>query len=266
MIFDRRFQYDVGIALDVGLKRRNRPNQDAIGVVLPRFISNRSPLFILADGMGGYEGGAIASKAVIKSAKHYYRKSKRVEYGNIIEAIIIHSHERVKKISNKRPMLKKMGSTIAIGIIQDSKLYFGNIGDSRIYVINPDEVKQVSQDQSVIGEKLRNGLISPKDALYHPKRSQLTMSISARREKVEPFLGSIELEDNDIVVFCSDGAWGTVTESQLQSIVLELSPQEAADRIIRIAHTNFGPDNVSVIIVRKKVFSYSFLEDDYGLD
>jgi len=111
-------------------------------------------------------------------------------------------------------------------------------------------------DHSVVADQVRNGLITEEQARTHPLRNRLTQSISAGRESVEQHLGVCDLELNDAIVFCSDGLWGTVSESQIQAVTLELPPQKAADKLIALANTNLGPDNISVIIVRDKRYSY----------
>lgn len=254
---DHRLEYDIGVASDVGIKRRNRPNQDAVGVVLPGIFRRKAPLFILADGMGGYAGGAIASQTVIKATQKYYRKHKSADYEEVLKSAFHFAHKEVTRISGKRSKYTRMGSTIAAGIIHDGHLYFGNVGDSRIYIANPEEIQQVSLDQSIVGEQLRAGEITELEARNHPKRNQLSMSISAKREKIEPYIEKRQLDINDVVVFCSDGAWGAVTDVQIQAIVLELQPQDAAEKIIDTANANLGPDNISLIVIRNKEFSYS---------
>ena len=254
---NRRLDYIIGVSLDIGMKRRDRLNQDAVGLALPGVLQRKPPLFILADGMGGYAGGAIASQAVIQATKKYYRSNKNTDFQELLKSAIHYAHKEITNIAGKRAEYSRMGSTIAAGIINDNHLYFGNVGDSRIYIVNPEKIRQVSLDQSVVGGQLRGGIITEFEARNHPKRNQLSMSISAKRETIKPYIGKCQLDVNDVVVFCSDGAWGAVTDAQIQAIVLELPPQEAAEKIVAMANANLGPDNISVIVVRHKEFSYT---------
>jgi protein phosphatase len=126
-----------------------------------------------------------------------------------------------------------------------------NVGDSRAYVVNQQEIRQVSWDHSFVGEQVRQGIITAEEAQVHPRRNIITMSLSAQRAEVNPFSARIELKTEDIVVLCSDGLWGPVPEDQIQAVVLELTPQKAANRLVEMANNNQGPDNISVIVARQ---------------
>jgi protein phosphatase len=258
----RKLNYNVGWGLDTGRKRRESPNQDSVGVFLPGFFSRKPPLFVLADGMGGYRGGELASQTIVKVVGKHYRRFKSIDPNEVIPNLIKKAHDVVKELAKGTTENSKMGSTIAIGIVKDGRIWYGNVGDSRIYLINSDGVNQLSDDHSFVSEQVRSGIISPSEALTHPQRNRLTQSISAAREYVDPCLGSCNFTRVDILVFCSDGLWGTVTEAQIQSVVLEMEPQKAADKLIDMANANLGPDNISVIIIREKGFMYKFLEDE----
>jgi len=89
------------------------------------------------------------------------------------------------------------------------------------------------------------------EARRHPKRDILSQAISSDRSKLDPYQATATLNKGDIVLLCSDGLWGTVTESQMQDVVLELDPQEAADKLVVMANQNQGLDNISVILFKQ---------------
>jgi protein phosphatase len=218
---------------------------------------------VLADGMGGYRGGELASQAIVKVTGKHYRRFKSIDPNEVIPSLIKEAHEAVKKLAQESTASSKMGSTIAIGIVKEGRIWYGNVGDSRIYLINSKGVRQLSDDHSFVAEQVKSGIIPPSEALTHPQRNRLTQSISAARENVDPYLGNCDFNRGDILVFCSDGLWGTVTEAQIQSVVLEMEPQKAVNKLIDMANANLGPDNISVIIIREKGFTYRFREEDY---
>jgi PPM family protein phosphatase len=246
--------YDIGLATDVGIKRRGKENQDSIKVILPTLFNRRPPLLIVADGMGGYEGGAIASRLVIDTLSHHYVKANlnRSSYLDVLYEAILAAHEGVRKKSKEDERFIQMGSTVVAAVLEEETMYLANVGDSHAYVVNEAEIRQVNWDHSLMAEELRTGNLTPEQARDYPRKNVLTMSINAKRDEIEPFTTAIKLDANDVVVLCSDGLWGPVTEAQIQAVVLELPPQRAADKLVEMANANQGPDNISVIIARKR--------------
>jgi serine/threonine protein phosphatase PrpC len=243
----------IGKAIDVGLQRRGKANQDALEVILPGIFSHNPPLLIVADGMGGYTGGALASKIVIRSVSDIYKRTKHpANYCEILRAGIIAAHQEMMTKGKTDSDVEKMGSTIVAVVLEEDMLHLVNVGDSRAYIIREDAINQISYDHSFVGELLRQRLITQAESISHPKRNVLTMSISAQREDIDIYSAQIRLDEKDIVLLCSDGLWGPVSESQIQTVAWELPPQQAADKLIEMANRNQGPDNISVIIARNK--------------
>jgi len=138
-----------GMACDVGRKRRGKVNQDAVGNVLPNFFIRRPPLLVLADGMGGHEGGQIASQLIIKTFIKKYRRVRRFyDPRSILERLTIAAHHAVLIRARKNPQLSSMGSTVAAVLFIENRLFVCNVGDSRVYVINKKEIHQISTDHS----------------------------------------------------------------------------------------------------------------------
>lgn len=241
--------YRIGKACHPGIKRKDRPNQDSIGTVLPHWYLPIDPLLIVADGMGGYNGGEIASKLVVQAmVSRYLRDCFAPDKQAILKKGIQSAHVQVRKRSEGHEDLGSMGSTLAALLLTPKKGYLANVGDSRIYRIRDDQIEQISYDQSVVAELVRNGLISAEEALKHPQRSRLNMSISAKREKIEPFFLEFSIESGDRFLLCSDGLWSVVPEASILATALQYPPQTAADRLVELANRAGGPDNISVIL------------------
>jgi len=244
---------EIGKATNAGIKRKDHPNQDSIGVVLPDIFNWKPPMLIVADGMGGYEGGALASQIVVETLVREYKRAKsQPDYRELIRNIILISHNEIKNRIINNPDIAKMGSTVVTVILEKNILYVGNVGDSRAYIINQNDIRQVNWDHSFVGEMVRQGQITPEEALEHPKRNILTMSITAQRPEIDPFIYKCELKNSDTVLLCSDGLWGLVRADQIRSTVMGYRPQVAADMLVDMANKNSGPDNISVIIARKR--------------
>jgi PPM family protein phosphatase len=240
---------EIGSAIDPGRKRIASKNQDSLCVIRPTLFNRRPPLLVVADGMGGYEGGAVASQLVVSSfADVYQRSGPTIPPLQVLQAGVAAALAAMKQQAERDQALSRMGSTVVATVIKERSIHLVNVGDSRAYLINPRQVHQLSYDQSLVGELLRQGIIGEEDVRTHPRRNVLNMSISVQRDQVSTYSSVFEYQPGDRLVLCSDGLWGPVTEPQIQAVVLEYRPQQAAERLVQLANTNQGPDNISVIV------------------
>ncbi len=253
MIFSNN-RYEIASALDPGIKRRNEVNQDDLAILPHKNNKLGSQLIVLADGMGGHAGGNLASGIVIQKFRDQYKKwnSNKTDPKKLLEDCIQAAYQEMIDRSIKKPVYRTMGSTVVSVILEKSKISLANVGDSRAYIINENEVRQISFDHSYVGEQIRLGLITSEEALRHPKRNILNQSISPLRTEVKPYCTECEWMETDTVLLCSDGLWSAVSDLQLQTIVCELEPAKAVKRFVQLANMNQGLDNISVIIVRHK--------------
>ena len=243
----------VGSFSHAGLKRKDHPNQDAFETCLPGLFNPHPPLFIVADGMGGYNGGEIASQLVVKTIKEFYRHQPRgsADIQTILKKAIFKAHEAVINYAFEHEAMIQMGSTVVVAVIVEKKLYLGNVGDSRAYLINRKEIKSVSYDHSLVAELVRSGIVSPEEARVHPRKNVLSMSISAQRQTIEPYLAEMEIDpDEDQLLLCTDGLWGVVPEKEIQETVIHMAPQRAGRQLIDLANHYQGPDNITAVLVK----------------
>jgi PPM family protein phosphatase len=256
--------YEIGSATDVGIKRRGKENQDSMKVVLPGIFNRKPPLLIVADGMGGYEGGVIASQLVIETLSSMYASAnpKETSYVDILYDGILASHQAIRNKAKESEHLSQMGSTVVAAVIEENMIYIANVGDSHAYIINEEGIEQVNWDHSLVADELRVGNITRDQVRNYPRKNVLTMSVNAKREEIEPFTTSLPIKPDDVILLCSDGLWGPVSESQIQAVALELAPQQAADKLVEMANANLGPDNITVIIARK-TRKFSTTEDTW---
>jgi len=246
------WDFEIGIASHPGRKRSGKPNQDAVEIILPDVERKHPPLLILADGMGGYAGGEVASRLVIETIRDLYRQSEvSNDYSAFFVGCLQKAHEALRSHSAQNPQMADMGSTVVLALLDEEQIVTANVGDSRAYLFHDGEILQLSHDHSVVAEQVRTGLITPLQARRHPKRNRLTQSLSARRQEIHPYVNRSLLKPGDIVLLCSDGLWGVVSEAIIQAVAIELSPQDAANKLVTLANASQGPDNVSVIIARR---------------
>jgi serine/threonine protein phosphatase PrpC/formylglycine-generating enzyme required for sulfatase activity len=245
--------FDIGVACDVGVKRLGEPNQDTVGVYRPESSAARPPLLLVADGMGGHNGGSIASQVVMQQfIASYERLPLQGELLQGLHICLDQAHQTVKRLSEQKPgELAQMGSTLVAVMLTEDFLHLINVGDSRAYLINPKGITQISQDQTVVAEGLRAGIITPAEAEVHPKRHILSMSVSAHREAVKGYVESVKWSGGDAVLICSDGLWNVVSEENIWQVVCTLPPQVAVEKLVELAKAAGGPDNISVIVARR---------------
>lgn len=233
--------------------RKRNVNQDSADIFLPAEGRSLPPLLVLADGMGGHQGGETASRIVLEAFREvYYQPPSEADLAQILKTCVELAHQRVKQEAAADEKLSGMGSTVVAAFFGEGKIHLVNVGDSRAYLIRGEEVVQISHDQSVVADLVRAGKLLPEQALKHPKRNVLSMAINAKRPAVTPFIAEAAFSKNDILLLCSDGLWGVVNESFLWAAANEFEPQEAAEKLTKFADLRGGPDNISVLIARRR--------------
>lgn len=242
---------EIGQALHTGIVRKDHPNQDAIMIWNPLFHMRKGLVLALADGMGGYEGGAIASQIVTRSVVKTFRSlSNHTNPLQILDQCFSRAHLEVRRRARGNPKLASMGSTIVSLIHNPPYAYVGNIGDSRAYLVRDNFMQQMSKDHTARNASNLTDQITGGKADSQIQRSILSQSISANRTEISPFLARVETRPNDIWILCSDGLWSMVDETILLAVVCNLPPKIAAKRLVEIANSMGGIDNISVIIMR----------------
>lgn len=221
------------------------------------YISNsldEVQLYILADGMGGYNGGEIASKIAVETAKNYIENNfKEIEKDrdSIIQLLgssMEYANMVVYEKSQEKPELHGMGTTLEICLIYNNKVYIGHIGDSRIYRIRKEFIRKLTQDHSYVQKLVKEGKITKEQAEVHPQKNMLTRALGCNAF-VEPDVMVKGFIKDDILVMCSDGLTNMVKTEiiyQEASKNIEQAPKE----LVRIANENGGKDNVTVVIIK----------------
>ena len=221
------------------------------------YISNsldEVQLYILADGMGGYNGGEIASKIAVETAKNYIENNfKEIEKDrdSIIQLLgssMEYANMVVYEKSQEKPELHGMGTTLEICLIYNNKVYIEHIGDSRIYRIRKEFIRKLTQDHSYVQKLVKEGKITKEQAEVHPQKNMLTRALGCNAF-VEPDVMVKGFLKDDILVMCSDGLTNMVKTEiiyQEASKNIEQAPKE----LVRIANENGGKDNVTVVIIK----------------
>ena len=214
----RRFIVQAVLKTDVGKVRSE--NQDFGALTTPKEEAASRPggrLLIVADGMGGHRGGATASRMAGETVKAQYLGAKNKDVPTALRDALALANSRIFAEAQTNPDLRGMGTTASALVIVGTQGWFAHVGDSRIYMVRGDAVKQLTEDHSLVVE------------------------IDIR--------GPIELQENDTFVLCSDGLHGLVKENEIKEVA-KRPIQQAANEFVALALERGAPDNVTVIVAR----------------
>ena len=249
---------DIGTALDTGIKRRGRPNEDSL-LALPA-ISNACGgvqpvgLFVIADGMGGHGNGQEASRLAI-SALHDALKLALVgspEDDNYEQVLAEGAHTANLAVYRRnRQQQTDMGTTLAVALVIGNMAYVANVGDSRVYLYRESEgLEQITRDHSSVARLVEAGAITRDEVYSHPKRNEIYRSLGHQSTvKVDTF--SVPLQVGDLLLLCSDGLWEMARDSTIKGIMESTLPDvsHTCDELRQAALKGGGKDNISVITV-----------------
>ncbi len=231
---------------DVG--QRRKMNQDY--VFASEFpVGNLPNLFIVADGMGGHNAGDFASRFVTNTIKGLIENSDETDVIQLLESAIQKSNVLLREEASRKEGLWGMGTTVVLTTIIDGVAYIANVGDSRLYIIDDVDIKQITQDHSLVEEMVRLGQLTKEEARMHPDKNIITRAIGAGQTVQVDFFEN-ELKKEDKILMCSDGLTNMVEDSLIQTIVKEDKTVEARVRdLIRVANDHGGKDNIAVILI-----------------
>ena len=214
----------------------------------PEQLARKGSIYLVADGMGGHQAGDVASRgAVEKAIEHYYEDSSDEIGKSLIRAFQI-ANEQIHAQAEADPSKSGMGTTLVAAVILGRKVYVANVGDSRAYLINRQKMTQITHDHSWVEEQVRVGLLTPEQALRHPQRNLVTRALGSR-PSVEVDLFEGEIDAGDTLLLCSDGLTGRVKDREIERIVRDSHPQQAAKELVDLANERGGKDNITVLII-----------------
>jgi len=243
---------EVSVQSDIGCLRQN--NEDSFGYWEPeddqQFL-RKGRLAVVADGMGGYEGGQEASRLAVETLVAVYRDfSGDDPQAALVEALQA-AHEQIRQYSFAHPELRGMGTTCTAAAIVQDALYYVHVGDTRLYLIRDGQITRVTRDHSYVGRLVESGVISPEEAENHPQRNILTAALGTNPDLIMDSPAQPEpLRPDDVLLICSDGLWGQVRDSEILDAVENKSAEQAGRKLIELARERGGPDNITVEILR----------------
>jgi len=237
---------------DVGHQRAN--NEDSYLYWEPdseKEFRRKGRLAIVADGMGGYEGGQEASRLAVDTVRAVYDSAFDGDPQETLVAAFDAAHTAIQRYAIEHIEFQGMGTTCTALCIVGHKLYFAHVGDSRLYLIRSTTISRLTRDHSYVGRLVESGIVRAEDAESHPQRHILTAALGSGKEVVpdrpdEP----LALEKGDMLVLCTDGLWSLVNEQELAATVRSGTPTESSTALVNMALERGGPDNITVLVLR----------------
>jgi protein phosphatase len=208
-------------------------------------------LALVADGMGGAEGGQFASRIAADAVRETYAAAGPESPQLRLSAAFLEANRRVQQEAQAKPLLRGMGTTLTACAIVGQELYFAHIGDSRLFLVRNGECQQLTRDHSLVARLIESGTIRPEEAETHPQKHVLTAAIGVA-EDLQPDepASPVKLEAKDILVLCTDGLWGQMSPGEIAEIVSRASPKEACKALVQLANDRGGPDNITVEVLK----------------
>ena len=246
-------ELEVASLSNVGCQREN--NEDSYLYWEPAAdseLQRKGRLAVIADGMGGYEGGQEASRLAVETVREIYENVVIDDpHAALLEAFA-RAHERIQSYAARHPELRGMGTTCTALVIRDRQLYFAHVGDSRLYLVRGDNIARLTRDHSYVGRLVESGIVRAEDAERHPQRHILTAALGAGIElsTIQSGQQGMALQDFDVLLLCTDGLWGVVSDQELEEAVKASPPAECCAALVKLALQRGGPDNITVQLLR----------------
>ena len=238
---------------DVGCQREN--NEDSYGYWEPADDADFAALgrlVIVADGMGGHEGGQIASRLAVETFTKAYAGATDSDPQKRLLTALKDAHRRIQQRAKQDPHLSSMGTTCTACALIDSRLYFVHVGDSRLYLLREGKLRILSHDHTLLSRLLEKGLVRPDQVQDHPQKHVLTSALGIPGDEMEidappePVL----LHPGDILMICTDGLWGQMETGEIENALASQSPSAACRSLVHFAKERGGPDNITLQVLR----------------
>ncbi|HYI81172.1 MAG TPA: Stp1/IreP family PP2C-type Ser/Thr phosphatase [Thermoleophilaceae bacterium] len=223
---------------DVG--RQREANEDNLVLA--------SPVFAVADGMGGARAGEVASRIAAETFRDPRDPSRTPEQQLV--RVVQEANRRIYELALRDQSRRGMGTTLTATLVDGDAVSVGHVGDSRAYRLRAGELVQLTQDHSLVAELERSGQLTPEAAEHHPQRSIITRALGPEPE-VEVDTHTHPARPGDVYVLCSDGLTGMISDSELATL-LRAAPslESAAEALVRAANQSGGRDNITVVLFR----------------
>jgi protein phosphatase len=245
-----------GQITDKGLNPKRLANEDNLLALPDRGV------FLVADGVGGRLGGAVASKMAVDIFSKVFAQRHRDDLRIIVETTIELCNQKIYEGARSDPNLGGMATTLAMVAVEGNRAIVAHVGDSRVYRFDRKGLICLTEDHSEVGEALRAGLITPEQAARHPRRNVISRALGAEME-VEPDFREIEIDDRTSFMLCSDGVTRHVTDEEIARLMKNgQRPQAICEHLKQLCYQGGAEDNLTAIVVDFGARSYAPQAED----
>jgi serine/threonine protein phosphatase PrpC/LysM repeat protein len=234
----------VGAHTDVG--RVRHMNEDFSGV----FETPNGHVFVVCDGMGGHLGGSTASRLAVDSIRLFLNHQFYADPQDALRQAIYFANDQINRYAAQNPELEGMGTTCVLALLRENLVFYVHAGDSRLYLLRRGQLTQLTKDHSYVQQLLDKGAISKEEAAHHPKKGEITRNLGME-EGLEVVVSEVlPVYGGDTLLLCSDSLHGMLGEADIQKVLKDGStPPEKARRLIQLANTAGGADNITVEVI-----------------
>ncbi len=245
------WRFSMALSTDIGCQRET--NEDAGLLVPPSSDSSsyqKDLLAVVADGMGGYQSGEVASQLAIQVVSRAYYDGIGAPAQRLSNALLA-ANRAIYERSSESEQLRGMGTTCTALALCKNNAYLAHVGDSRLYLIRNNAIYQMSEDHSFVMDLVRKGIITAEEAREHPDRNVLQRALGRQPTvEISGWPEGTPLQAGDCYLLCSDGLYGIVGDETIRAIVLAHDPADACAALIDLARRAGAPDNITIGIVK----------------
>ncbi len=243
----------------VELARTMYVHQTNLPQATAKFSSHRGHGFLVADGVGGKEGGEVASALTVETIEEFLLNTLK-RFSNLqaneapnalkeLESALLRAEARIFGETAMHPEWRGMGTTLTLAFAVNWMLFIAHVGDSRCYLFSRGELQQLTLDHTFTAELIRQGALSPEGKARHPFRHIVTNILGGNEPGVQVELHRLDLHPDDVLLLCSDGLTEMIPDDRIATILREEhDPQRACERLVAEANLHGGKDNITVIV------------------
>jgi protein phosphatase len=219
------------------------------------FADSDAGVLIIADGMGGHAAGEVASELATRTIAVALAEAMppsggaETDLGALLMQAIGQADAAIRERTARDINLSGMGSTVVVAVCREDRITIAHVGDSRAYLLNDGQARQITQDHSVVAQMLNSGILTPSDARKHHLRNVITRSLGYEGSS-QPDIQRVAWSAGDVLLLCTDGLSNVLEDGDMSRIVSSHGQnlEDSARELIETANSRGGPDNISVIL------------------
>jgi protein phosphatase len=244
-------QIQAHLTTDTGLVREH--NEDYVACREPvdsQDLAQNGWIYLVADGVGGADAGEVASHfASERMIAHFVENHQEPDWGRRLLDAMQAANSDLRQLVAERNSNSRMATTMVAAVLQENQVFIGNVGDSRAYHWRNRLIQQITRDQSLVAKLLEEGAITEAEAESHPRKNVILYSLgSENKPKIDLF--TLTLLPGDILLLCSDGLTRHVSDREINDMLGQKPPHEAAGLLTQMARQRGGEDNISVVVIQ----------------